>query len=290
MPSLNLGQERLERLLDLYSVQKLSHHFTTKERTKDSLIRKILESSSQEDIVNFARHYHATTKHHIHLFDFPGAVADSMPDDPLDGLPYLEWSEKKSERREWFYLLLLSYNVYLREPVEMVKAEFVWPVHIACTKNSMQIRFTIMEKNMPARFPPARIIKSEKVLDERLLTKRVQQSQVFASLSPTDLNRGIKSMWNDQLIDAPSVQWKKARSTTRQVMDGDYLVRRDDIALYNDIVDKPLMAATYKWTGDKQLSIDHFSADASSGQLTFRTYSDEDTGAAYVVREILERN
>jgi hypothetical protein len=281
--------EQLRRLLSLYSTQKLSHHFQSQRKTKDSMIQEIIETYTPEDIYNFAYTQHATTKHHLHLLSHETSRLAELSTDPLD-LPALARSERTASQVSWFYLLEVEYEVVLREPLEVTTVTFPWPVFIRCTPNLLMLRFTILEPSMASRFDSGRIVKATKRLDEAALQATALRSLDLANVAPLDLNRGVKSLWVEGMIDAPKIQWKKARATTRQTMDGTYLVKRDDPDLYQELTDKPLFEALFSWTGGGNLSLEHFTVDATGGTLRFSTFSDLDTGAEYVVREILERN
>ncbi len=252
------------------------------------MIQDIVESATPEEIINFAYTYHPTTKHHLHLFSHSAEQISSLPDEPL-GLLSLVRSERTATQALWFYLIELSYNVVLRDPLEIVPVKFPWPVLIRCTNDLLTLRFTIMEPSMASRFDSGRIVKATREIDESTVQAQALGNLGLSNVTALDLNKGVKGLWSDDMIDSPSVQWKKARATTRQVMDGDYLVKRDDPDLYQELVDKPLFGALFRWVGDS-ISLEHFTVEATQGTFTFRTFSDLDKGADYVVREILERN
>ena len=277
----------LERLLGLFSVQKLALHFGSTEKTRDAIIHSIIENFTAENIVDFAYLYHSTTKHHVHLFEHSARDLRHLPADAL-GLPTLAKTENRSRR--WFYLLDLPFTVYLRDPLETTETVFPWPIKIICDREFLEVDFTIMEKRMAARFDPDRLIKVVRGHDESTIREQLLPRLELPELRPLDFNRGIKSLWNDRIIDAPSVQFKKARSTAREAMDGEYLIRRDAPEVYQELVDKPLFKTSFKWVEGDGLSIDHFAVDPSEGIVTFGTFSDLERGAEHVVREILRRN
>lgn len=280
---------RLERLLGLYSVQKLSSHFGSKERTKEGIIRDIAESHSREDIVNFAFRYHSTTKHHVEIYEHARVNPARLTSDPL-GLPRLERQERTASESVWFYLVELTYTVYLRDPLEHTTLDFLWPVRARCTPTILELAFTVMEKDLTSRFPAGRVVRTIKVVDEKLVSATLRTGLDLPEAGIADLNRGVKSLWEDGMIDGAAALFKQPRGTTRHTMDEKGLLRKDDEERYREILDKPLFNCAFKWTGGGEVSLDHFAAEPTQGKLSFGTYSDLNTGADYVVREILKRN
>lgn len=280
---------RLERLLGLYSVQKLSNHFGSQERTKEGIIRDVVERYSRRDIVNFARQYHTTTKHHVEIYEHDRLNLSRLPSDPL-GLPSLEVQESSSSERVWFYLVDLTYTVYLRDPLENTTADFLWPVRVRCTPTVLELAFTVIEKDLSTRFPKARIVRTMKVIDEKQISSMLRAGLDLPGSRVADLNRGIKSLWEDGMIDGAAALFKQALGSTRHSMDNQGLLRKDDEPRYREMLDKPLFNCAFKWTGGGEVSLDHFGAEPTQGKLSFGTYSDLNTGADYVVREILRRN
>ena len=277
----------LERLLELYPLEQLRHHFDLPADTKAALIAAIMAGRTDGEIMAFAVTHHTTTKHHVHLRRCANATLRDLPGNPLEDDSMVSRSERTS--RQWFYVLSLPFDVYLRDPLERKELEFPWPLSIESTRGGLELRFTIMEKSLAARYEPGRVVKAIKLRDEAKVERDVVEGLALSGVEPEDLNMGIKALWEEGLIDAPAVQFKKARATTRQVMDGDYLLKRDDRALYNELRDRPLLATLFKWMGD-DIGLDHFTVDPTAGTITFRTFSKLDEGAAHVVREIRQRN
>ncbi|HEV8238116.1 MAG TPA: hypothetical protein VGS57_01965 [Thermoanaerobaculia bacterium] len=276
------------RLLDLYPLEQLRQYFDLPTGTKAQVIEAILGSRDGGEVDAFIITHHLTTKHHVHLHRCSDVTVRDLPEGLLDDGRLLA-SDPARTSRSWFYLLDLPYVVYLADPLEKKAVDYLWPVHVTCGRNSLELRFTIMEKNLAAQYEPGRVIRSIKDLDEAMVEILVFDSLGLSDVHPEDLNEGVKALWDEGLIDAPAVQFKKARATTRQVMDGNYLVKRDDPSLYDDLRDKPLLATTFKWMGDS-IGLDHFTVDPTKGIVSFRTFSHLDQGAAYVVREIRRRN
>jgi len=280
----------LRRLLNLFSLKTLKEHWASRSTKKDDVIEEVLAVASTDDIVDFTLLYHPTTKHHLHLFDLPEIELSSLPANPLADERLHRHSEDGTERR-WFFLPRLTNLVYFRDPLETKEVTFLWPITVTCHTNYLELRFTIMEKNMRSHVTaPGRVIKVQRNREETTIQAQVLGNLGLPGLLPMDLNRGVKRLWQSGIIDAPSVQFKKSRATLREVMDGEYLVKRDDPALYNDIANRPILKAIFKWLGDDPIGLDHFSVEANLGLINFPTFSELDQGATHVVRQILNHN
>lgn len=284
-----LHPDYLAHLLSLFSIQKLHQYFSPKEKKKHETITEIANSSPVTEIEKFAYLHHSTTKHHLHLFTHDTTELSLLNSD-LTGLTRLAYQESANNKYTWFYLIDLSYNIVLNDPLSVESFKMPWPILIQATPSQLMLRFTTLEPSMASRYGASRIVRITRDLEEATILAQVLGNLKLSAVAPLDLNRGVKALWSEDLIDSPSVQWKKSRATTRQVMDGDYLVRRDDPTLYQELIDKPIFSGLFKWIGGGNISVDHFLAEATQGKLSFRTYSDLGTGADHVVREILARN
>lgn len=288
-PQTSADNARLERLLGLYSVKKVSHHFGSKERTKEGIVREVVDNNNRDEIVNFAFQHHATTKQHIEIFEHSHVDPSKLPSEPL-GLPRLEKQERSASETTWFYLVELSYTIFLRDPLERTSLEFLWPIRVRCTPTILELSFTVMEKDLTSRFDAGRMVKTLRALEEKTLSARLLSGLELPDSRVADLNRGVKSLWEDGMIDGGAASFKQPLGTTRHTMDEQGLLRHDAGERYQEMVDKPLFNCALKWTGGGDVSIDHFGAEPTQGKLHFGTFSDLGTGADYVVREILRRN
>ena len=87
-----------------------------------------------------------------------------------------------------------------------------------------------------------------------------------------DLNRGIKTLWDANEYDAPSVQYRRSRSTLRQIMDEEFTIKRDDPKTYADLIGKPL-GTTRLIITQEDPCIRYFVTDPTQGRLTFHVHS-----------------
>ena len=282
-------REHLRRLLNLFSFKKIAERFEPEESTKAAAVHAVVDEFHESDIWDFTFDYHPTTKHHVKLYSFQRTDPGNLPGNPL-GMDGLVRQSTRPDSRHWFYVLPCSHRMILRDPFEEQVLTFPWPVSVTVMPKSMMVRTTILEKSLSSHIPGREIVRTTRELSEGALYQALLNGLNIPEVRPMDLNKGVKELWEAGQIDSGKAQWKKARATTTQVMDSNYLLRQNDPELYQSITDKPLLKMSFDWLDDEAMSIKHFAVDATFGELSFSTYSDLERGPQDVVRTILERN
>ena len=104
--------------------------------------------------------------------------------------------QEGNEIRQLF-LIDLKFEVVLLDSLDREFIEFKWPIMIVVRGDLMQVKFTIIEKDLRSYFPDAGAVAiRRRSVDERAILTRIRdQLHSNYSLQPLDINRGIKSLW-----------------------------------------------------------------------------------------------
>lgn len=201
-------------------------------------------------------------------------------------------NEKQDGKIEHFYFLELVYDVILREPLEAAKLKFLWPVRVVFEPGHFRVHITLMEKNVRSYFPLERkaISDGRNLSEEDIIFKICETLKIDPLASALDLNKGIKAMWEIDLIDSLTARWKEPKDTTTKTMDKDCLLKRDNPQAYKGLIKAPLLKTAFAFLEESDKFPSHFWSDPTLGQVTIPIFSENESIAENVIREILKHN
>lgn len=277
------------RLLNLYPATTVKdHRHVTEPGTKDDAIEAVVDNSEDvEELLEFVVTYFGRLHQHVYVFRWDGEELD--PEAPFNEPPIRTVAE--DDERHHYYLLRRTYELVLDDPLEYSQLDFSWPVKIVEAPDHLRVHFTIMAKSPAAYVGGDRgIVRAIPHPKEDSLLEGLQMTAgIGEHASLMDLNRGVKALWDADEIDSPAVKYKRARATSKDVMDEEFLVKADDPERYRELWDKPLFKTTFVFLGEDDC-VDYFNIDPSNGKVTFRRYSATDDCVDNVIRTIVEAN
>lgn len=286
---MNTQRDLLKRLLKLFPVKVLKEHFNSS-NVSDALYDEILNGNAKAVIESFCYVNLEYTKQHIYIYNLGQAPRpnqlnlnafpiDIVHQTNIDGATSITISP------------LVEFRVILTNPFEETTLRFHQPIQIVLNNIHLVFYATILEKNMSNYFDQnRRVINAEKINDELTIIEQVCAH--FAHLNPTacDLNRGIKHLWANDLVDSKYAKWKKDRSTTTETMDENYTLKSQYPDVYQNLVNAPLKKMIFKYLNNDETLPDHFTVDPSIGQISIPLFSKNANQNKNVVREILSNN
>ncbi|WP_239786172.1 hypothetical protein, partial [Tenacibaculum finnmarkense] len=169
--------------------------------------------------------------------------------------------------------------------------DFKQPFVILINKSHIVFYATILEKNMNAQVDKRRsVLKVEKKNDEDVVIESI--CKYFRSFSPycCDLNKGIKFLWNNDVIDSKYASWKKSKSTTTETMDEDYTLKSQYPDAFKDLMNSPLKKTVFKYLLKDEDFPDHFTIEPSVGKISFPLYPKNEKQSKNVVTKIISNN
>jgi hypothetical protein len=287
MPILNTASvEDLKLLLDLYPLTSLKEQWPTIKGLKDEICLTIAGKRNIKEITEFLDEYISCCKQHIYVFSYKAKLS-SLPTISIpDAEKVLEIAGKEQVRM--LYVIRLKIMVVLREPLEEVPIEFLWPVRLDFTGEHLIVRFVVLEKNVGSYVGGRQFYTTGRSLDEKAVLQELQRS-FRGGLIATDLHKGVKKLWDTDFMDATRTQYKKSLSTASEIMDEERGIKKFNPDLYA-VLKKSLLFKTLFQVSSRELSVTAFSVDPSNGDIGFPRYSDNKGDTDYVVDEILRHN
>jgi hypothetical protein len=273
-----------KRLLELFPVADLRHAFQAKgaKATKEEICYAAAADNSQQQIdriAKFVDDHFGCCKQHVYVFS-QGEEALALPADVPDGERVL------NSANHGLYISRAIYTVILREPPEETTLEFLWPIRIEIHGQYMVVRFVVLERNATSYFERPSYV-AGKSLTEKTILAGIRPN-------PADLNRGIKKLWEDGLIESNRGNFKKPLSLASEIMDEERDIKTHNPELYAIMQESPLYTTLFRVTDQfkiagKENSVGSFSTDPSHGIIGFGSYS-EKGDADGIIEKIISNN
>jgi len=278
----------LVNLLDMFPAKTMKEHWPEIKGTKEKMCQQIATEKKSADIVDFVGKYFSRCKLHVHIFSHNAEIKECPPPGPAVGERVREVKDRGSGSA--LYLYWAEYEGVLTEPEYLkVKKRFLWPIRFEFDKKTMRITMVVMEKNLSAHFEDRELIGAKKLTEEEDLLASLM-SGLEVTLPPTDIHKGIKQLWQDDLIDCIRVRYKNPFSTDSSTMDEEAGIREKNSTLYKTLLKCPLLSAQFKVKTKEFSDISIFSVEPANGYVGFPRYTADEGDTDNVVREILRLN
>lgn len=284
--------DEIIKLLDLFPVSSVRATWSEKAGHKDELLKSVAKKAAHQEIIAFIKENIGFCKQHIYVYSHDDVFGAQMFLDLTDCIKAAEWREDGWQKA--LFTVRYSYKVALRNPFEEVQVPFIWPFLVERNKSNFIARLVIMEKSITSYLDGKEYYKAERDLDDegivRAIVKSPQQEAGQESPKVVDITKGIKHLWENDVIDARIVNFKKAKSASREVMDKNFLLKRDNPAEYQKAIKAPLFRTLFQaFKSDKILEFD-FTAEPEKGFIGLSKFVEQKGDVDYVVREVLRHN
>ena len=140
-----------------------------------------------------------------------------------------------------------------------------------------------MEKNASSYFQRPAYVAGKTVIEKTVLA-----GIATAALSPADLNKGIKKLWDDGFLESTRSNFKKPFSTSSETMDEEKGIKEHYPEVYAIMQESPLYTTLFQVTDEKS-KVETFSADPSHGIVGFTSYCAKG-GTDDIIEKIISNN
>lgn len=287
---MNTDQDLFKRLLKLYPVKLVKEEFNPDETNQVEIIQEIVNNNSSDIIKKFAVDNHLNTKQHVYFYSLSSSfIRTAFNLNNLD----LVLQEELFENSIYYFKFLpkIEYDVVLGSPFEETILNFIQPVTVCVSQKILIIHATIMEKNIDYYFGDRKVYEANKTHGEdQIIQKIIEHFTNFFVVEPLDLNKGIKELWKNDVIDSKYAKWKKSHSTSTEQMDEEFTLKQKYPALYAELVTSPLNRTIFKNITDIDDICSHFTIDPTKGYLTITIYPGSLSQVNNVINKILANN
>ena len=152
------------------------------------------------------------------------------------------------------------------------------------------MHINILERDISSIVDDKVVSVSRDIKDDTILNSFVESTISHGvQLNKCDLNKGIKKLWSDDEIDASKAKFKKAKSVSTEVLDEDFMLKKDMNAVYVEIIKAPIVQTTFRVLKKKNLT-DAFVVDPTKGIFSFAVYPKQHNGLTDLIDLILSHN
>tara|TARA_R110002049_G_scaffold240328_1_gene413696 strand:- start:6804 stop:7583 length:780 start_codon:yes stop_codon:yes gene_type:complete len=254
---------------------------------QDELIRLIVDRFSKKDIQSFVFESFGFLHQHVFVFDSNvpilkvslGKISNFKTITTVNGIEYFN------------YLFEIKYDYF--SPRLNGKDELIFhcPIRITLYRDKLILMINTIERNITNYFKTP-IYSLGKNIDENDIINTIKQDlPKGTSLITTDLNKGVKKLWNDDFIDAIYSRYKRTKSTSTEVMDEDNLLKFTYPDRYKEIVKAPIDKTIFLVIANNVKDIVYrFSIEPRMGKTSITRFSDGLNDIDNLIKKIIDNN
>jgi len=286
----------LSRLLRLFPVNHLKDKFESEERLQDNIIGDILLKNNQQGINDFVVDNIDFTKKSVHVYSIKNKYQHKQNISSNDlGLEILSQTSANGVfSLIGYHKLKYDAIIYDQTGKKTVSIFFKQPIKIVIDKFYLIIELTKVETNLKAYFTnDIDLVSSKRVIDDTHAIHAILtyfDSQFKIRPSKADINKGIKFLWKNDIIDGKELAYRKTSSRTKEIMDGEELFKNKYPVEYKDIMKNPIESCIFRYLLENDDFPSHFTCDVSSGVLSFTIYPKAVNQISNVINEIIKNN
>jgi hypothetical protein len=283
---MNSDRNLLKRLLKAYPVKVLKDVFDITGLSQNEVIDEVLNTNSVLIVKNFAFTNFSHLRQHVYIYNITGVMDNAWI---CDNEVYHNQTVTTPTNRILNLFFKATYKVYNTQTNAIEDVLYYTPVQIKIINTKLIISINIQERDATSLFQVNTYPISKDMLDDEIIKYIVERMPLTASLTRTDINRGIKQLWEEDFIDAASVKFKKARSTSMEVMDEEFTLKVSMPDVYNTLLNAPLQKNIFKVL-EREDIISHFTTEPTIGKLSFTKFPDNINSIPELINLILIRN
>lgn len=281
---LNTKRQLLSRLVGLFPVKVIKEHFKAD-------VKEVAATLPEKDVIGYCFASLSHTKQHIYIYDLNKKFNPNtfkQAEFPLEILS----SKSDAVSHTFTCNKIVSFNVILKNPYSESNIKFYQPITVKLTSKHLIIQATILEKSIASYYPDQTVIDSKREVSEQETVDEIRKFFENSSyvVSYCDLNKGIKSMWDADLIDSRAVKYKKNKSTSTESMDEGHTVKKVYPDVYKELMKHPLNKTLFFYLKEDEFLVDHFTADPSWGMLSIALFPKNPNQINNVIEKILSSN
>ncbi len=275
----------------MYPVDEVRSTFNIKSRSQDDVILGVQQANTCAAVEQFLFDNVDFTKQHIHLFQLSKRFNISNFDKNQFPFKVIKEVGKPGELI-LFCLPIVNYDLVTINPYAQYTLDFYQPLKIVIKGKTLAIHFTVLEKRPDSYIPSGSLVKSERLVEEEQLKADVLNYFDAEGYGPTVLviDKGVKDLWNNHLIDSKYVRFKKSDSTATDAMDKGRTFRKSYPAEYTALVSRPLEKTIFAYQNSDDIMCDVFVVDPSIGLISITHYPKTKNQIQNVIDTILSKN
>jgi hypothetical protein len=275
----------------LFSAEAIAEEWSEVKGHKDE---KCTEIAGKRDISRISKFIHnefSTCKQHMYTFETDVSVGELI----AYNFPDLELIAEGEGVDGWAltYIANIPVTAFLDlDPPQKLSLEYLLPVKFEFYKNYILIRFIKFARSVKFQNIPADKIfihknDHEKNLLSGLKKELQDNSKKFSSV---DIHRGVKRLWDTDVLDSIDIHYKTDHSKDSKTMDDKRGIKQYNVDRYNEIKNYQFLNGLFITIVEKPNISAEFGVNWAKGFITFNKFSKIKEELDNVVRNILKNN
>lgn len=279
------------RLLSLLPTEVMKAEFEVKgagPKARDAVVKGNQLADLIADTFRLLGH----TRQHCYLFKHTEKNLAALKFEPFTSkiCSHSEIITQTKTKIEAEFLLNLEYwfTLITNRTADKKSLQFPWPIRVIITPETLEIHMVIMERSMNSS--ENRIYNGRNLEDENVVSMILAAIPSARIDAPLDLNKGVKAMWDVDVIDAPSLAYKAQFSHEQSRMDGTSTYKAKYPDRYKEVVKDPLRKTQFRVIKDDLNYPPNFIVDPSQGFISFYKFPPNDSAIQDFMTALLALN
>jgi len=274
----------------MFPIRAVKQHFNLI-GTSSEVIKEILDTRTSAQIKAFAFSHYLQTKQNIHLFSLNRNFVRAHISD--DDFPFTISAEETINGVTTLGCLVrVEFVVIADNPPAREELHFFQPITFVFEGRQLRIHYTKLKKNVQAYYPENRAPRVLKIRhsENDSLKKIIGYLEEIYTVAPTDINIGIKEIWDNDEIDCRKLRWRDHHSFEITVMDEDETFKEAYPERYKEVAQAPIAASVFSYLLDDDYLCKIFGTDPSAGKINISKFPKTPDQISNVIGKILENN
>lgn len=293
---MNSREVVLGRVLRLFPVRNIVEYFETEEKKQDKAIIEICSSNTTRQVYQYVKDNFELTKQNVNVYSISNRYASRqlISNNDLSAIILQQEYRNGNFTLTGYHKIVNTITFFDGNQVRTEDIKLRQPFKIFIEGNYLIISVTKLESNPKTYFDnPVSIISSTGGrFDSIIIQNILDYFDTNFRLRPrqADLNRGIKHLWSNDVIDAKELSFRKTASRAKEVMDEDSLFKDRYPREYADVMRSPLELCIFRYVRGDEEWPKHFTCDPQVGKISFTLYSEDINQVKNVVDGIIANN
>ncbi|MDI1322264.1 MAG: hypothetical protein PSV36_05910 [Algoriphagus sp.] len=289
---MNTDKDLVYRLLRLIPVSELKLLVAdSKGKNQLELIQEMQVSHSLDEVKKELVKQYGYLKQHVYTYKVSKAIKSDLIKKILEE-HFINVGQKHFFFRKCTFTVKGIYEGSAKGKIsnklEVINIEFIQPCMVNIENGYLIVCFTILEKSINSYIPDYRIFETTIDFKEEDVLKDLE-SKLNGSISKADLNKGIKFLWERDIIDSKYVTYKKTSSLSREIMDEELTYKETYPTDYKEVIKAPLQKTTFRIKKNSSMFCD-FVTIPSEGVVSFNKFPENLNQIENVISEIIKKN
>ena len=269
----------VKRLLGAFPVTTLKDSWSQFKGSKEEICFAAAQEYDIPRMSSFMLKNFGRCKLHVYVFE-PHADGTNIAN-VVEGAEVLD----VDSAGRTLMLMKAVYSVFLKDPPEEDKMEFLWPIRIETVGRYTVLSFVVLERN-PCAYFDRDCYPLSRSIDERGIVQSIER----VGFVRADLHKGTKTLWDQNFMDSFRTKFKKPKSTASEHMDEELGIKKNNPLLYEELKSSVMFVTNFQIEPEAGSCVEDFAIDPSAGFISFTRYTEGAGDADEVVEKLLEKN